>query len=115
MKIFNTSDIEILDVVVTDESYRYDAIQQVSNLIITFQTPEFVEIPLLSYVVFQLETFRLKSPENYVKNGSRAFEYTLILNSNWADARGYKVRNIVDKRLKFDLTARPVRTPSADR
>lgn len=108
MKIFNSSGIEILDIVVSDDSYSYEALQQIGTLTLHFSSPEFIELPLGSYVDFNSERYTLEDPENFKKQGERNFEYTLLLETAWAKSKKYKVRNTVDKRLKFDLTAKPV-------
>jgi hypothetical protein len=107
MKIYNSLDVEILDVPVTDSSYRYRSLQEISTLTLYFRHTEFVDIPVGSYCSFQGETFTLEDPVNFKKHGERNFEYTLSLESAWARSRRYKIRNIVDGRLKFNLTATP--------
>ena len=107
MKIYNSLGVEIIDVPVADSSYRYRSLQEISALTLYFRHIDFVEIPVGSYCEFQGETYSLEDPVNFKKHGSRNFEYTLTLESAWARSRRYKIRNIVDGRLKFNLTATP--------
>lgn len=108
MKIYSPADIELLDTLVSDTSYRYRAIMGENNLTLNFSSAEFIEIPIGSYCTFEGQTYTLESPENFKKKGTRNFEYTLVLESPYAKLKRYKFRNPVDKRLKFDLTAKPV-------
>jgi hypothetical protein len=107
MKIYNAAGVEILDIQADDKSYLYKAIREISSLTLYFKSVSFIEIPLGSYVEFLGETYYLEDPQNFKKHGSRNFEYTLVLDSAWVRSGKYKVRNIVDGRLKFDLTATP--------
>jgi hypothetical protein len=107
MKIYNAAGVEILDIQADDKSYLYKAIREISSLTLYFKSVSFIEIPLGSYVEFLGETYYLEDPQNFKKYGSRNFEYTLVLDSAWVRSGKYKVRNIVDGRLKFDLTATP--------
>lgn len=107
MKIYNPAGAQILDIQADDKSYQYKALGEISSLTLYFSSVSFVEIPLGSYLEFLGETFYLEDPENFKKLGTRNFEYTLLLESAWARSRRFKIRNIVDGRLKFDLTATP--------
>jgi hypothetical protein len=107
MKIYNSSGIEIYDITVDDNSYSYRALLEISTLTLYFSSPDFIDIPLGSYCEFQGENFYLEDPANFKKHGTRNFEYTLILEGVWSRARRYKLKNIVDGRLKFSLTAKP--------
>lgn len=108
MKIYDSTGTEIFDTLVSDSSYRYRAIMGENSLTLYFSSTEFVEIPIGSYCDFEGQRYTLESPENFKKYGTRNFEYTLILESPYAKLKRYKFRNPVDKRLKFDLTAKPI-------
>lgn len=107
MKIFH-NDIEILDIQVDDNSYRYRAIKGGHNLTLYFSLAEHVEIPVGAWCVYQNETYTLEVPESLKMKHSRNFEYTIVFESPQAKARRYKFRNTVDRRLKFNLTAKPI-------
>jgi len=107
MKIYNSLGVEIADVIVSDDSYRYRAIMGENALTLTFPLPTFIEIPVGSYCDFQNERYTLLRPQNFKKNSSRNFEYTLILESASGVLSRYKFRDSTSKRLKFSNTARP--------
>lgn len=106
MKIYN-GDILVLDVEVNDDSYRYRAVMGENTLVLKFSLPQHVEIPVGSYCEFREETYTLIKPENLKMNHTRSFEYTIEMHSSQSSLSKYKFRNIVDRRLKFSLTARP--------
>jgi hypothetical protein len=107
MKIYNSIGVEIADVVVSDESYSYDEIKSSHTLTLYFDSPVKIDIPVKSYVVFENETYTLEKPHNYKRDGERALGYTLVLDAPIGRLSMFKVRNLVDKRLKFSLTAKP--------
>ncbi|MDR2764898.1 MAG: hypothetical protein LBB90_07695, partial [Tannerella sp.] len=97
-------DIEVLE---NDNSYRYRAIRGENTLTLYFSMPDFEEIPVGSYCEYQGQTYTLKSEENFRKNGTRNFEYTLIMQTEQADPGKWKVRHPVTKKLKFSFMATP--------
>ena len=90
-----------------DTSYRYRAIKGDNNLILYYSLPQHVEIPLGATCEFQGQTYTLLRPENFVMRHLRLFEYTVTFESHAALLSLYKLRNPVDKRLKFSMTATP--------
>ena len=106
MKIYN-GDTLVLDVAVDDVSYRYRAIMGKNTLVLNFSIPKHVEIPTGSHCEFQGETYTLVKPENLKMVHTRNFEYTVEMHSSQASLSKYKLRNIVDRRLKFSMTATP--------
>lgn len=107
MKIYSASGVELIDLVVSDESYRYRSIMGENALTLTFSLSVFTEIPVGSYADFQGERFTLLKPQNFKKNNSRNFEYTLILQSAKSLLGLYKFKDSTSKRLKFPYTAQP--------
>ena len=91
----------------SDDSYRYRSIMGEHGLTLMFSLAEFVDIPVGAYCAFEGNTYTLEKPLNVVKKHSRSFDYTLIMESSQAKLNKYKLRNIVDNRLKFNLTATP--------
>lgn len=91
----------------SDDSYRYRAIMGDNELVLMFSLAEHVDFPVGTWCEFEGDTFTLEQPYGLVKNHSRSFDYTLTLEASQAKLKKYKVRNIVDKRIKFNLTARP--------
>lgn len=51
--------------------------------------------------------YTLEVPANFKKHGNRNFEYTLLMQSVQVQLGRYKLRNTVDKRLKFSMCATP--------
>ena len=97
-------DLEILE---NDKSYRYRKIRGEHTLTLYFERSEFIEIPVGSYCEYQGQRYTLKSEENFKKNGTRDFEYTLVMQTGQADLGKWKVRHPVTNRLKFSLMATP--------
>ena len=108
MKIYNKNGVEILDAVVSDNSFIYREIMGENELTIYFPNPGYEDVPVGSYVDYKSERYTLMKPSNFKKNSTYNYEYTLVLNSYQGILKKYKYRNLLDKRLKFSLTAKPV-------
>lgn len=106
MKIYY-NDTVLLDITVDDNSYRYRAIKGEHSLTLYYALAEHIEVPVGSYCVFENETYTLEKPESFKMKHSRSFEYTVIFESPQAKAAMFKFRNPIDRRLKFNLTAKP--------
>lgn len=106
MKIYNILGIEILDIAVTDDSYRYRVIMGENALTIMFSMVSYIDIPVGSYVDYQASRYTLLKPQNFTKNNTRDFEYTLILDGPEAVLSWFKLRDF-SGRLKFSHTAKP--------
>ena len=115
MKIYSTQGIELLDLIATDNSYRYKVIMGENTLNLYFNLPEFQEIPEGSYVDFKSERYFLLRAENFKQNHSRDYEYTLTLDSYQALTQSIKFKfftlnaGVVDSpyEIKFSLTQSP--------
>ena len=101
---FNTNHLDILP---TDESYRYRSIMGEHTLTLYFSLPTYTEIPTGAWCEFQGEHYTLNQPAKIVKHNSFSFEYTLTMDSEGANLKNYKFRNPNDKTLKFPFTASP--------
>ena len=101
---FNSTHIEVLP---TDESYRYRSIMGEHTLTLYFALPAYTEIPTGAWCEFQGERYTLNQPAKIVKHNTHHFEYTLTMDSEGANLRNYKFRNPNDKTLKFPFTASP--------
>lgn len=101
---FNDSQMEVA---VTDESYRYQAVMGEHSLTLYFSLPEYVDIPVGAWCEFQGERYELFKPGTFTKHGPRNFEYTITFDSDSGKLEKYKLRNTVDRRLKFNYTAKP--------
>lgn len=106
MKIYH-NDTVILDIAVDDNSYRYRAIKGEHALTLYYALAEHIEVPVGAYCVYENETYTLEKPESFKMKHSRSFEYTVIFESPQAKAAKFKFRNPIDRRLKFNLTAKP--------
>lgn len=96
-----------LDVQESDSSYRYRSLMSKPQLVLNFSLSEFVEIPVGAWCEYQGVKYKLGSPENIKKNGTRNIEYTLTLGTLEDNMSLYKMRNPVDKRLKWSMCAKP--------
>lgn len=96
-----------MDVQESDSSYRYRSLMSKPQLVLKFSLSEFVEIPVGAWCEYQGVKYKLGSPENIKKNGTRNIEYTLTLGTLEDNMSLYKMRNPVDKRLKWSMCAKP--------
>ena len=101
---FNSTYIDVLS---TDESYRYRSIMGEHTLNLYFALSTYTDIPTGAWCEFQGERYTLNQPAKVVKHNSRHFEYTLTMDSEGANLKNYKFRNPNDKALKFPFTASP--------
>ena len=95
------------EVVEKDTSYRYRAIMGDDAITLYFDTAEFTEVPVGTYVEYQGEKYTLTTPQKIEKNGTRQFSFTLTLESAAANLKKYIVRNPIDNRIDFPYTAQP--------
>lgn len=96
-----------LEVLVDDNSYRRRAVKEKDKLVLYYSLTHHVEIPVGAWVEYEGQVYSLFKASNFTKNSTRNFSYTLTLESGWAGAEKYKVKNPVDGRLKFPYTAKP--------
>ena len=101
---FNSTYIDVLP---TDESYRYRSIMGEHTLTLYFALPSYTDIPTGAWCEFANEHYTLNQPAKIVKHNTRHFEYTLTMDSEGVNLKNYKFRNPNDKTLKFPFTASP--------
>ena len=101
---FNATYIDILP---TDESYRYRSIMGEHTLTLYFSLSTYTDIPTGAWCEFANERYTLNQPAKIVKHNTRNFEYTFTMDSEGANLKNYKFRNPNDKTLKFPFTASP--------
>lgn len=101
---FNATYIDILP---TDESYRYRSIMGEHTLTLYFSLSTYTDIPTGAWCEFANERYTLNQPAKIVKHNTRNFEYTLTMDSEGENLKNYKFRNPNDKTLKFPFTASP--------
>lgn len=104
-----------IDLILTDQSNRTRTLMGDDSLTLHFQLPydqhgEYIDIPVGAWCYYPEGTeikYTLEKPQNFKKNHSRDFEYTLILEGEQAKLKRYKFRDIGSRKLKFSLTAKP--------
>lgn len=96
-----------LDVHESEESYRYRSIMGEHSLTLKFSLPEYIEFHIGTWCEYMAVKYTLEVPANFKKHGNRNFEYTLLMQSVQVQLGRYKLRNTVDKRLKFSMCATP--------
>ena len=93
---YNGSYIEIQP---DDNAYASDQLMSEDALYLTFDYPGFLNIPVGAYCIFGEKTYYLLNPENFTKNGTRRFPYSLTLHTDSGRIGMYKFKNPVDGRL----------------
>lgn len=96
-----------LDIPDDDRSYRYREIMGEQSVTLYFSRTEYIEIPEGAYCIYQAERYTLNKPASVTQNSERNYEYVLILEGEQYALKKYKLRNTVDRRLKFSYTGRP--------
>lgn len=89
------------------ESYARTAIEEVDSLVLHYELPEHLELPLGSTAHYRGTTYTLYRTSDITMHHSRDYEYSATLYGPGERTRLYKVANPVDGRLSFTLTARP--------
>lgn len=120
MQIYNPDNTLLLDVPVDDSSLRFKEIMGDNNLTLKLSLNTFFDAHLGSWCEFKGEQYLLFTPENFIKQHTEHFDYTLILEAWQAYLRFVKFKFILleknpgepDKligapKTKFSLTATP--------
>lgn len=97
-----------LNVQENDSSYRYRSLMAKPILVLKFSLSEYVEIPVGAWCEYMGQTYTLRTPQNFKKQGTRNIEYTLTMGSDEDILGLYKFRNTVDGRLKWSMCAKPI-------
>lgn len=108
MIIYNANDRQVADVVVSDDSFRYRELSGDHYVELKFEVAEPIEIPLLSYVEYDGVRYTLYNCAEITMSHSRAYAYKARFDAPQGLLRQLRMRNPVDKRLEFDLTATPI-------
>ena len=108
--IYGRSGNELLKIYVDDNSYRYRAIMSTHTVTLYYSLSEHVEIPVGSYIIYQAVRYTLWAPENFKKNSTRNFEYTVEFGDYTELLKLYKYKDLseIPYRVKFPLTAKPI-------
>lgn len=107
ISLYSANGQKFLDLQVSDNSYRHRALMGEDSLTLYFELPRHVEIPLGAFVDFQNTRYTLTRPEALKMHHTRHYEYMLTMDSPQAKLKLWRLRNVVDGRLKFSLTAQP--------
>ena len=99
--------IRNIEVYPDDSSFRYRAISKLPELTLKFSLDHYEEIPVGAWCVYQGQRFYLNVPQNLKKNGTRNIEYTITMGTKADTMMFVKFRNMVDKRIKFSMCAKP--------
>lgn len=110
--LYNTDDSILLQVEVEDRSYRIREIMGEHALYLYFSLPYFIELEPGSYVDFSGERYILTKPDNFKKNHTRDFNYTIKLEPYSAILHDTKIKffvgaNNTNFELTFPLTFQP--------
>ena len=107
MIIYSPAGETLLDVMPDDNSYRHRAIMGDNALTLYFSLAQHVEIPVGAYCEHGGEHYTLMRPEALKMQHTRHFDYTIELEGEQGKMSIWKIRNPIDGRLRFSLTARP--------
>lgn len=104
MIIYSPSNVAILNVDVDDTSYRFKKIMGEDELHLEFSLTEHIELPIGAYCEFLNERYTLLTSTEVTIKHRRSFEYSVTMHNEAGRLSAYRLHNIVDGRLKFDLT-----------
>lgn len=107
MIIYNDKGIKLLNVDVDDASYAYSELCGNSQVKVLFSLAEYVSIPTGSYIEYEGVQYTLLSPASITKAHTRSFDYVLLFEAPQSLMGLYIVRDLVDGRVNFTLTATP--------
>lgn len=107
MTIYDSYDNVLLETKVSDKSSLYCGLDNKDRLTLHFALDRHVEIPIGSWCNFEGNRYEVMSDADVKMNHTENYDYTVVLSSYFDLTARYKVRNMVDRRLKFDLVAKP--------
>lgn len=120
MQIYTPDNQLLLDIPVDDSSLRFKEIMGDNSLTLKYSIPNYINIQLGTWCEFKGERYTLFSPENFIKQHSEHYDYTLILEAWVAYMKFVKFKFFTVERnpgepdkmvgapkLKFSLTAIP--------
>jgi len=108
MKIYDKNDIELLDVNVSDDSYRQREIMASPSLTLYFELNSFVDLPVGAYADFEGERFYLFDKANFTKDSGKQYSYTLIMHGIAEKLNRFRFYDYANGGLIFSLTANPL-------
>lgn len=91
----------------SDSSYLYRSLQNKPQLVLKFSLPVYEDFPVGTWCVYKDVRYTLWTAPTIKKQGTRNIEYTMTLCTDQELLSHYKLRNTVDRRLKWSMCAKP--------
>ena len=120
MQLFTQDNILLIDTPVDDASVRFKEVMGDNNLTLKFSLPAHIDIPMGAWCEFKGERYMLFTPDNFTKQHTGHYDYTLVMEAWQAYMRNVKFKFFTVERnpgepdkmvgspkLKFSLTATP--------
>lgn len=89
-----------------EASFHYKNLDEEEYISLRFIINENINLPPQANISYQGATFYLSESPRIRMINSKAYEYSLIFKTAIAKAHQWKIINIVDRRIRFDLTAK---------
>ena len=105
--IYDINGNVLIELNVNDTSSLYRSIDGRHWLTLKYSLSNPVEPPIGAWCLFQNERFELMSHQDVKMKHSKHYEYTLVMKGSYGLLSRFKIRNIIDGRLKFDMVAKP--------
>lgn len=105
--IYDINGNVLIELNVDDTSSLYRSIDGRHELTLKYSLDNPVELPIGAWCLFQNERFELMSHQDVKMKHSKHYEYTLVMKGSYGMLSRFKIRNIIDGRLKFDMVAKP--------
>jgi hypothetical protein len=107
MIIYNKNGVVFLDTVVDDSSFLYNEICGSEYVRLDFSLTEYDEIPLGAYIIHRDVQYTLHEAPTIEMVSEEEYKITAIFEAPAKQLELYSLRNHVDKRVDFMLTAKP--------
>lgn len=89
-----------------EASFHYKNLDEEEYISLRFIINENINLPPQANISYQGATFYLSESPRIRMINSKAYEYSLIFKTAIAKAHQWKIINLVDRRIRFDLTAK---------
>lgn len=107
MIIYNKNGVVFLDTVVDDSSFLYNEICGSEYVRLDFSLTEYAEIPLGAYIIYRDVQYTLHEAPTIEMVSEEEYKITATFEAPAKQLEQYSLRNYVDKRVDFMLTAKP--------
>lgn len=107
MIIYNNNGVVFLDTDVNDSSFLYNEICGSEYVRLDFSLSEYAEIPLGSYIIYRDVQYTLHEAPTIEMVSPDEYKITATFEAPAKQLELYSLRNYVDKRVDFMLTAKP--------